>query len=107
MVLPDTASAKENEVFLGIPRGKPCFSPYSAEREGFEPSDPLIGSHGFSKPAHSTTLPPLQTLFFRYFLTFVTFSVHLNQAIDTGSDTGHSQTTKNRLCLRLLEKLAL
>jgi hypothetical protein len=32
---------------------------FQTEREGFEPSDPLIGSHGFSKPAHSTTLPPL------------------------------------------------
>ncbi len=32
----------------------------SAEREGFEPSEELIAPHGFSKPAHSTTLPPLQ-----------------------------------------------
>jgi integrase len=29
-----------------------------AERTGFEPADQLPG-HGFSKPAHSTTLPPL------------------------------------------------
>ena len=30
-----------------------------AEREGFEPSDQVDPGHGFSKPAHSTTLPPL------------------------------------------------
>ena len=41
-----------------------------AEREGFEPSDPLIGSHGFSKPAHSTTLPPLQVLMAQGLSTF-------------------------------------
>lgn len=31
------------------------------ERTGFEPAEPLR-AHGFSKPAHSTTLPPLLKL---------------------------------------------
>ena len=34
---------------------------FGAERTGFEPAEPLR-AHGFSKPAHSTTLPPLQNL---------------------------------------------
>jgi hypothetical protein len=34
------------------------------EREGFEPSEQVIPTHGFSKPALSTTQPPLQRIFF-------------------------------------------
>ena len=32
-----------------------------AEREGFEPSIPLL-AYRFSKPTHSTALPPLQVV---------------------------------------------
>ena len=32
-----------------------------AERMGFEPTEPLLAVHRFSKPAHSTTLPPLRS----------------------------------------------
>ena len=54
----------QGHVALGIV-GLPIMIP--AEREGFEPPDPVTGQR-FSRPPQSTALPPLRVIFCRNYL---------------------------------------
>ena len=57
-----TSACPENEHGPQMPISEALASrgSFHAERTGFEPVEELITPHRFSKPAHSTTLPPLQ-----------------------------------------------
>ncbi len=71
--------------------------PYISGEGGIRTLGPPLGSHGFSKPAHSTTLPPLQFIISATFLDGFKVCDTIEIEISTPDCTPDTEELKERL----------